>query len=56
MKQIKFRDVEAVFGGILTDDNTIICGCCGGTFAKDEVEILEIYNDWVDLSPEIIGD
>ena len=56
MKQIKFRDVEAVFGGILTDDNTIICGCCGGTFDKDEVEILEIYDEWVDLSPEIIGD
>lgn len=55
MKQIKFRDDEAIFGGILTDDNTIICGCCGGTFEKNEVEILEIYDSWIDLSSEIIG-
>lgn len=56
MKQIKFRDDEAILGGILTDDNTIICMCCGGTFKEDEVEILEIYDFWMDLSSEIIGD
>ena len=56
MKQIKFRDDGVILGGILIDDNTIICGCCGGTFERDEVEILEIYDTWVDLSSTIIGD
>ena len=55
MKQIKFIYDGVISGGILIDDNTIICGCCGGIFKKDEVEILEIYNTWVDLSAEIIG-
>lgn len=55
IKQIKFREDEAIIGGFLVDDNTIICGCCGGTFEKDEIEILEIYDSWVDLNCEIIG-
>lgn len=55
MKQIKFKYDGAILGGILIDDNTIICGCCGCIFEKDAVEILEIYNTWVDLSAEIIG-
>lgn len=56
MKQIKFRYDGAILGGILIDDNTIVCGCCGNIFEKDAVEILEIYDTWVDLSPTIIGD
>ena len=56
MKQIKFRYDGVILGGILIDNNIIICGCCGNIFEKDAVEILEIYDTWVDLSPTIIGD
>ena len=58
MKQVKFKDYDGdIFGGILVESfNVIICGCCGGTFAVDEVEIIETYGDWVDISDEIIGE
>ena len=38
-KQIKFIDEDnVILGGIIdTDDNIIICGCCGGTFEVDVV-------------------
>ena len=57
-KQIKFIDDDNVIrGGIIdTDTNTIICGCCGGTFELDEIEIIDIYDDWVDLTYAILGD
>lgn len=70
MKQCKFYDVanEAYLGGILTDDNEIICGCCGGFISKDvicmpweepqeehEIIVKKIYDNWIDLSEEIMG-
>lgn len=59
MKQCKFYDVanETYLGGILTEDNEIICGCCGGKIYLDneQYEIIEIYPNWVDLTDEIIG-
>jgi len=61
MKQIKFRDEDDVFGGILTDEGNIICGCCGGVIPSDEIdgrsiEIVKIYKDWINISQEIIGE
>ena len=64
MKQVKFIDKEnkVVHGGILTDDGDIICGCCGGLIPSDEIgpeedhEILEVYDNWVNLDEEICGD
>lgn len=59
MKQIKFKDFEGeVFGGILLDNRDIICGCCGGVFPadEDEVEIVEEFEYWVNISEEIIGE
>lgn len=57
-RQIKFKDFDGVvLGGILDEEhNIIICGCCGGTFELDEVEIIEYYKDWVNISYEIIGE
>ena len=39
-KQVKFLDKNSqeILGGILIDDETLICGCCGGVFDKDEWE------------------
>ena len=60
MKQIKWFDKEneLVHGGILLDNGDIICACCGGLIPADEqaedVEILEIYPDWIDFSDSII--
>ena len=58
MKQVKFKDFDGVVhGGILVEeDGIIICGCCGGTFEVEEVEIIETYDYWVDISDSIIGD
>ncbi len=62
MKQIKWFDKEneLVHGGILLDNGDIICACCGGLIPVDEqlgeVEILDIYDSWVDFSDEIIGE
>lgn len=60
MTQIKFLDKEnnEVHGGILLDDGSIICACCGGLIPADEqleaVEILEKYRVWIDFSEMII--
>ena len=64
MKQVMFYDKEndVKHGGILTDDGDIICGCCGGLIPADEIgddcdhQILEIFDNWVDLDEEICGD
>lgn len=56
--QVKFKDFEGeVHGGILVEDEGIvICGCCGGIFEVKEIEIVEKYGYWVDLTEFIIGD
>ena len=60
-KQVKFKDFEGtVFGGILdTNTGIVICGCCGGTLDSNdtqEFKIIEVYEDWVDISHEISGE
>lgn len=59
--QVKFRvtDCKGVYGGIYVKDTNneyVICGCCGHIFPMDEIEIIEQYDNWVDLSNEIVGD
>lgn len=64
MKQVMFYDKEndVKHGGILTEDGDIICGCCGGLIPADEIgddcdhQILEVFDNWVDLDEEICGD
>ena len=34
----------------------IICGCCGGIVSLDEVYYLRVYENWINLDREIIGD
>lgn len=60
-KQIRFRCVgESNYsGGILVDtgeDTYIICGCCGSIIDWEDVEDFELYDHWVNISNEIIGD
>lgn len=58
IKMVRFRDLvnEAILGGILLDDGTIICGCCGGLIEKDDpnFEIIEEL-EWGDISAEILN-
>lgn len=60
VKQCKFDYKGQTLGGIYCNfdngDNYIICGCCGGIIDPQRVEMLTIYDYWVDLSEEIIGD
>ena len=65
-KQVKFKDPDGtILGGIalyeeqadgVADLTGVICGCCGGVFQYDEVEIIEKYENWIPLSDEIIGE
>lgn len=61
--QIKFTVLnekhDMVYGGIHVEDDDkeyVICGCCGGIFSIDRIEIIERYDNWNDLSNEIMGD
>ena len=65
MKQIKFvdhmgPDKKEIHGGILLDNGDCICGCCGGIFEADERgetwDIVEVYDTWMNLDEEILGD
>ena len=56
-RQVKFIDEnETVLGGIMINDDYIICGCCGGVIETEDVTILEIYDTWINISEEIIGE
>ena len=61
--QIKFRTEDSPvkwLGGIMVDDDYIICGCCGSVFNCDAFSdgtVLEIRPlKWVDISDAIKGD
>ena len=61
-KQVKFFDKvnQAFHGGILLDDDVLICGCCGSIFVKDDwddfgIVILTEYDTWINLDEEIMG-
>lgn len=63
VQQVKFRTADALdywFGGIMVDDEYIICGCCGGVFDKEDMSdgtVCEIQLlGWVNISDEIKGD
>ena len=56
-QQVKFKDSEGqILGGILVNNEFIICGCCGGVFEVEEVTILERYKVWLNISDEIKGE
>ena len=62
--QVAFWDVEGSHwvGGIAYGTE-IICGCCGGVvdideiyeFAPEDIDPIQIFEDWVDINAEIIG-
>lgn len=61
-KQVQFKDPDGkILGGIAFYERNhnlkeVICGCCGCTFDPNEVEIIQVYENWINLSDEIIGD
>ncbi len=61
IQQVKFRPIgeQAWQGGIYInyhlEDAYIICGCCGHIIPMQEIEEYELFEDWVNLSEEIIG-
>ena len=44
---------EEYLAGIAFHD-WVICACCGGLLDMAEVEILEVFEEWVDLSQKIV--
>lgn len=34
----------------------VICGCCGGIVSFGEIYYIRVYNNWINLDEEIIGD
>lgn len=57
IKQVCFRakGEEEFFGGILVDNEYVICGCCGGVIPIDEIAQMKPYKIWVNISHEIKG-
>lgn len=70
-KQVRFRIInddigatDEILGGIGIYEEyphhneilvNVICGCCGSIFEPEDIEILEIYENWVNLVDTIIG-
>lgn len=66
-KQVKFRaktdtieSQRGTLGGIALYNGfgeleSVICGCCGGTFSPKEVEIVRKL-EWIPISTAIIGE
>lgn len=56
--QIKFFDSDnnCWCGGILVNDDYVICGCCGGGFPLSELDSDKIiyFQRWVNISDEIM--
>ena len=60
------EDSDNIFGGIAEyiEDNVtgdlvlirVICGCCGCEFEPTDVMILNVYDEWMDLTTTIVGD
>ena len=65
MRQISFIDNDNVLrGGILLNNGDVICGCCGEIYSSEdvgkikdgyEIEIIETFKYWLDLSERIKG-
>lgn len=63
-KQVKFEDADGVtYGGILVNtgnESFVICGCCGGIWPMDEegeeFKLIQVYEDWMNISEEIAGE
>lgn len=63
MKQAKIKDngVYKEIGAIILENGDAILCDCGDLISKDEIgngktyEIVEVYDYWVDLTEEIIG-
>lgn len=57
IKQVLFKGdhSDGVQAGIQLENGFVICACCGGVFEPDEIEILHVFDYWVDFS-EWIGD
>lgn len=52
-------DGEKVIKGGIVYGNEFICGCCGEVFSlksKHCIKKLYVYEDWVDVSDEIVGE
>ena len=64
--QVKFLDFvnHPVYVGGIAYEDKIICGCCGSVFEIEEVyddypigwDPVVVFDDWVNLSGEILGD
>lgn len=33
----------------------VICGCCGSVLEPEDIEVLDKYDSWMDLTETIIG-
>lgn len=56
MTQVKIYDIEnnAILGGILTDNGSVICACCEGLITEDEIIYeLEAYKNNYEVEDDI---
>lgn len=43
------EDWKNVQCGILLNDGSMLCGCCGGTIEAEEFRLLKVYDYWAKL-------
>lgn len=61
-RQVKFCENGEWKGGIVVDDEYLICGCCGGVYCLDDsddmldIEGIADLGGWINISEEIIGE
>lgn len=56
-QQCAFKDMigDEWFGGIVYQDY-VICGHCGGRVNFEDIEQLNLYSEWINISDEIMGE
>lgn len=56
-KQVLFKQEEETWCAGIAWGEQVICACCGGIIPFDEIEEMEVFeNYWVNFSEEIGGD
>lgn len=58
IKQVLFRFKDeyddSIQAGIMLENGSVICACCGCVFELEEIEILHVFGYWTGFSEQIM--
>ena len=55
-KQVLFTIDSTAYAGILLQNGDVIGAGDGEVYKAYEIEIVEVFENWIDLTDEIVGD